>query len=146
MTAVDPSIKLQVHDYKGCGGIAVVVPSSSVNGGSVVYCLKCMEDEIEEKDKTLEELRQRPTEDRFTLLARHWHNEKLANLKLRAALEGILKVCTSDDHSDAGMMVMNVEALAKAALSGPRPPSIGSTWDPDDVFSVPESSWERREP
>lgn len=39
---MSPDIKLEEH--AGCGGIAVSVPSGSVNGGTVLFCLKCMED------------------------------------------------------------------------------------------------------
>ena len=37
-----PDIRLETHH--GCGGIAVSVPSGSVNGGRVLMCLKCQED------------------------------------------------------------------------------------------------------
>jgi hypothetical protein len=49
---MSPDIKLEEH--RGCGGIAVIVPSGSVYGGSVLFCLKCMEDE---RDRLLAAIR-----------------------------------------------------------------------------------------
>jgi hypothetical protein len=42
---MSPDVKLETHAK--CGGIAVSVPSGSVNGGTVLFCIKCLDEQIE---------------------------------------------------------------------------------------------------
>ena len=44
-------VKTETHAK--CGGLSVVVPSGSVNGGSIVYCLNCMLAAERERDALL---------------------------------------------------------------------------------------------
>jgi hypothetical protein len=52
---VSDDIKIETHAK--CGGIAVVVPTGSVYGGSVVFCIKCMDDRMKKQESDLQLLR-----------------------------------------------------------------------------------------
>ena len=65
-------------------------------------------------------------EDRRKLLAKHYHNALLHGVKLKDALERVLKECKSPDHSDASVMIMKIEALVEDALKLPHPEAIMS--------------------
>ncbi len=46
---MSPEIRLGEH--AGCGGIEVIVPSGSVYGGTVSFCIKCQDERIKAQRK-----------------------------------------------------------------------------------------------
>ena len=91
---MSPEIKLVTHEQDGCGGIAVHVPSGSVYGGTVLFCLKCMED-TEEKLKT-------------------------ENRRMRVMLGAIKAWCSRNGHTYAEKLAMH--GLGES-VSPPEPPA-----------------------